>query len=463
MKRWPVLVAALLVAGVAGRPSAAQTVRGWATSTVQAVELRPWVSLSDCIAGCIATSEERLAAVGTQDVRLSAWGLGVTGLSATLYARARTDLGSEVPWPRSGDRVDLLLGDVRWVGGPWSARLGRQEIRGGLGFSSFDGAWVGRRSRERWFEGYVGRSLARGLRAPANEALAGLDDFLPDRGAVLVGGALGGRLGSMSATLRYQREILTDRSALVSERASVDGAARTGRIRWVGNADWDFQLGRPGKAAVTASRSFSGTRQVLSISGRRYVPYFSMSTIWGLFEPVAYHEIEARGASSVGGTAAVWLSAGWRRYGDAGVVEVLSPLSDTGWRGAAGGRWQAADAWALEGSWRLEWGPGGFLHSADADVVWSVADDAQFRIGGGTLQQIEQYRLGDGRALAGRASGRAGLSDRVAAEGGLSLLHHSASSAGEGVSGAEWTQARAWASIRVRFGTEPTASGGLRR
>ena len=71
-------------------------------------------------------------------------------------------------------------------------------------------------------EVYGGRSLARGLREPENEALRPLDDFFLDKSVVLLGGSVGARLFGVDADARYQREILSDRSSLVSERASLD-------------------------------------------------------------------------------------------------------------------------------------------------------------------------------------------------------------------------------------------------
>ena len=125
------------------------------------------------------------------------------------------------------------------------------------------------------------------------EVIEGIEDFLPDQGVYLFGGAAGLRFGRGTANVRYQREILADRSGLASERASVDGSTAISKVRLVGGMDWDFGRAQAGKGHLTASLPV-GPRWLLSATARRYVPYFSLSTIRGFFEPVPYHEATAR-------------------------------------------------------------------------------------------------------------------------------------------------------------------------
>lgn len=436
--------------------------RGWAGTTIQAVEMRPLAAdPAGCEPGvaCYRPISEQTSVVGTQDVSLTAWGFGVRGLSATMYLRGRADMGSDFVWPRSDDHFDALLAYAQWQRSDWSVRLGRQEIRSGLGFASFDGGTVGWRTRAVEVEGYAGRSLARGLRDPANKALEGIEDFVPDQGVHLFGGAAGVRLGSSSANIRYQREILADRSGLASERASLDGSTSLSRVRLVGGVDWDFGRGQAGKGHITASMPV-GPRWLLSASARRYVPYFSLSTIWGFFEPVAYHEATARAAWSPSSAVGVWLSGGWRKYGDTETVVVFAPLEDTGWRGEAGGTWSPASRWTLNGGWRLEWGPGGFLNSGDASVRWDASTRLGVTAGATTFQQIEEYRLGDGRALGGSLGLDIGVTERIDFTAGGSLLRHTAT--GDGVE-SPWNQARAWSTLRIALGGDPGPRNRVRR
>jgi hypothetical protein len=408
---------------------------------------------------CYAPLGKRTSFAATQDVNVTAWGFGVTGLSATVYLRGRAGIGDDFAWPRADDHFDALLGYAQLARGGWTVRLGRQEVRSGLGFASFDGGSVERRLGAFDVEGYAGRSLARGLRDPANEALAGIEDFVPDESVWLFGGAARARFRSAGMTLRYQRELLGDRSGLASERASVDGNATLSSLRLSGGADWDFGRAQPGKAHLTASVPF-GARWLVSATARRYVPYFSLSTIWGFFEPVAYHEARLRASWSASSTLGLWLSGGWRRYGETRTVAVLSSIEDTGWRGEAGVTWTLAPQWRLDGGWQLEWGPGGFLNSADATVRWALTDAFGASVTGTTFQQIEQYRLGDGRAWGGTLSLDAGFADRYTLLAGGSVIRHDTRNDG---SVGPWNQMRAWTSLRVTLGSDPGRANRLRR
>ena len=59
----------------------------------------------------------------------------------------------------------------------------------------------------------------------------------------------------------------------------------------------------------------------------RYVPYFSLSTIWGFFEPVSYHEGRLRVSWSGSRSLGVWVAGGVRSYGDTETPVVITPRS----------------------------------------------------------------------------------------------------------------------------------------
>jgi hypothetical protein len=409
---------------------------------------------------CYLPLGEQVSMIGTQDVSLTAWGFGVEGLSATTYLRGRTGFGSDFVWPRSEDHFDALLAYVQWIRNGWTVRLGRQEVRSGLGFSSFDGGSAGVRLGSFELEGYGGRSLARGLRDPAYQALEGIEDFLPDKNVYLFGGAAHARFRMASATLRYQRELLADRSGLAAERASFDGTATLPRVRLTGGIDWDFGRQTFGKGHLTASAPFGGGRWMLALSGQRYMPYFSLSTIWGFFEPVAYHEVMGRLSWSALSSLGLWVSGGWRKYGDTETTVILEPLEDTGWRADAGAAWSVASAWTVDGNYRLEWGPGGFLSSGDGALRWSPSDRYSVALTGTTFQQIEEYRLGDGRAYGAGLTFDAGLTRRISLSGGGSLIRHTVE--GDGVE-SPWNQARGWSTLRITLGRDAGRANRLRR
>ena len=478
-RRWAPLA---LVAGTLLPASAqAQSFRGWTTTSVQVVELRPLgldsVPRSEvvtdasgrflyqgnevsCVLATICTgylplSDERTLAA-TQDLSLTFWGLGLQGLSVTTLLRARARAGGDVVWPRADDEFDALLAYAQLQRGRWRVRAGRLDVRSGLGFSAFDGASASYGLEWISAEIYGGRSLARGLREPQNEALRGLDGFLIDKSVLLVGGSVSGRLVGTRITGRYQREILSDRSSLVSERAALDFSTTLPRVRVTGSLDYDFSFEQVGKGHLTLSAPLAEGRWLVELSGQRYVPYFDLSTLWGFFEPVSYSEVVARVGWSPGAELGAWISGGWRTYGNTGTTVIFEPMRDTGWRADAGARWQAASQWAVDGRYQLEWGPGGFLNSADAAVRFSPTERLTASLSAMTFQQIEEYRLGEGRAFGGGASADFAWNERISVAGGLSIIRHRD---GGNVFTSPWNQARAWSSLRLDLGTDPGLAG----
>ena len=469
-----VLLAALIAGPQVAR---AQGVRGWVASTTQMVELRPLgidtvplsLAVADslgaftfegqpvkCVTGALCTRYQAQAKqrtiASTQDINITAWGFGVQGLSITTLARARVRFGGDILWPRSDDEVDVLLAFAQWVHGDLRLRMGRQELRTGLGFPAFDGAFASWRVASITLDGYSGRSLARGLREPSNAAFRSIEPFVPDASAYLFGAAGHTRFLGSSVTARYQREILSDRSGLVSERASLDLVSIVPGARITAALDYDFAFDQVGKSHLTVSLPLLQGHWLIEATGRRYVPYFELSTIWGFFRPVPYSEMELRTAVSSSRASGAWVSLARRQYGDAEATVVLQPLEDTGWKGDLGVRWAPDDAWQLEGQYRVDWVPGGFLNSLDASARYAPSERLGFGASLATFQQIEEFRVGDGRAYGGSLSFDIGLNDRLQVGGGLSVLRHRDSGS---VFESPWNQARGWTSLRVAVGSDP--------
>jgi hypothetical protein len=85
--------------------------------------------------------------------------------------------------------------------------------------------------------------------------------------------------------VRYQREIWADRIGLISERASVDVRSDLpGPLRMDGRST-TTGLRPVGKAHLTVRSRLPEDWGWLELTGRRYVPYFELSTIWGFFSP----------------------------------------------------------------------------------------------------------------------------------------------------------------------------------
>jgi hypothetical protein len=471
------LVCGLLVGGP--ESVAAQGVRGWAASTVQYVELRPLEQrtapgdeLVEAPDGTVTYQGQRVfcrvgspctyygvgdvehTLHGAEDIGFTAWGLGMQGLSFTGLLRGRARLSGEFTWPRSDDRLDAILAYAQLDQGAWRLRLGRQETLSGLGFSGFDGASVRYEPPSPvTIEAYGGRSLARALSEPRNQALQGLVDFLPDQEAWLFGGYVGLRLpGQTSVGLRYQREILGDRSGLVSERASLDLSSLWLRpVTLTGALDVDVAFRRIGKSHLTLRYAGPALPFAVEVTARRYLPYFELSTVWGFFSPVAYHELLGR-VSWSGEGRSLWAAGGWRVYEETEAPVIFDPLEDDAWQVQAGGGLTLAESWTLDGEYDLLWGAGGFLNSGEVTLRYHPVDRFGVSVYGTAFQQFEEFRVGEGRTLGGGASLDAELTDRMTFEGGMAVFRHAPEG---GQADEKWNQLRGWSALRIAFGGEP--------
>jgi hypothetical protein len=403
---------------------------------------------------------EVTSVASTNDIGLTAWGFGVEGLSFTTLLRARARGGSDLLWPRTDDQFDALLGYAQLVRGHVTARAGRQEIRSGLGFSAFDGGMVTVRTQSLNLEAYGGRSLARGLREPTNEALQGLESFVPDQSVRIIGGAAHLRVVRASFTGRYQREMLADGAGLASERASLDFNVIGQGLRVSGSMDWDYGNEELGKGHLTVSLPLFDGHWLVEATARRYVPYFQMSTIWGFFEPVSYSETTLRLGWSPTSTFGVWASGGRREYQETNSAVVIARMRDDGWRANVGARLALFDMWSFDGSYRLEIGPGSSLTSGDASVRFTPNDRISVAVSGTSFQQVDEFRVGEGRAVGGGLSFDLGITERITLAGGGSVIRHRN---GDVFSSSPWDQSRGWSAVRIAVGNDPGLSARARR
>ena len=401
------------------------------------------------------------ALAATQDIRFTAWGLGIEGLSVSTYLRGRHQLDGAYAWPRADDAFDALLAYVQWNRTGLRLRVGRQETLSRLGFASFDGASVLAASqRGIRVEAFAGRSLARGLREPQNEALRGLEDWLPLNEAFVMGGVATLRSGSgASVKARFQREVWSDGSTLLSERASLEAGARLfGKIGIEASGDWDFGRNEAGKASLYLRAPV--TRWLTAqIGARRYVPYFDLSTIWGFFEPVAYGELRVRLGINASEDWSLWASTGRRTYEDASTVSVLDALEDAGWTVDAGFAWRPDLRWTVSGTYRLEWGAGAYLQSGDAALGLRVTDRLAIQAHGTMFQQLEEFRLGDRRMAGGGLSAGFEVGSRTRVDGGW--LHYAVLGAAD-TRALIGPQSRAWLSLTLPLGADPGIGGTTR-
>lgn len=475
--RAAVIVALTGLFVASGGPAAAQGIRGTAVSTARLIELRPLVT--DTIPSTAAADTlpcppgptcvflrpgpvEQTYAF-TQDVRVTGWGFGVTGLSATAFLRARAHAGDGAVWPRADDAFDAMLAYVEYDRDPIRIRAGRQMNLGGLGFASYDGVSAVYRSGPALSaEAWAGRSLARGLAEPRSEAVEGFDDLVSDPSVILLGGALAGApVAGLSIAARYQREIFADRAGLASERASVDvtlAALRPVRIQ--ASADWDFAFGRVGKANLLASVPVTrGLR--FDAEAVRYVPYFELWTIWGFFDPVAWHQGAVRLRwRPVGGVLHATGSIALRRYEETHAGIFGGPMDRDARRIEVEAGWRVRPDLRLDARVRHESGFGAAFGGGDASVAWQPSERLSVRAFGTIFDQAEDFRVGLETVVGGGLSARIGLRQDLELDAGLSFYHQATTRPAS----PDWTQRRAWLGLRIDFGRDPgmAVRGGAR-
>lgn len=455
----------------------AQGIRGWVGSTVRYVQVRPFDSDTFPFTSAVETPQGGLevdgrpvvclggsfctalvprgvehAVVATQEFGFTAWGMGVEGLSLTALVRGRDQLTGDFQWPRSDDPLDVALGYVEWVNSGARVRLGRQNIASGLGFTSFDGLEATMIPSQPFrISAFGGRSLARGLLEPRNEALRGLEDFVPDDNAYILGGSL--QVEAEPGTtleIRYQREAWREGHHLISERAAAH--ARTLRfapLRLTASADYDFGFGRIGKANLTAEYALASS---INLRGhvRRYVPYFELSTIWGFFDPVAYHEAELESRWMPSASSSLWAAGAWRRYGDTEATTIGRPLEDDAVRLRGGVESRFSERLAGSVEYRLELGAGSYLHSGDVNATWTVHPRVFLDARGSVFQQIGEFRLGDAIVFGGGLVARTRVASRLSLEGGF--LRYRSVDRERTDSAYDWSQTRGWTALRIEVG-----------
>lgn len=470
------LVLACVLPGALG----AQGVRGVARSSARYLDMRPItrdsvslervtvdelgrMSFEGLPVFCIETNcfyyrslPVESAVALTQDVSVTAWGLGVQGLSATALLRGRARLGGEFVLPRTEDPFDAILAYAELNRERYRVRLGRQETMSTLGTPGFDGLDVlvtpGGGLR---LQAFGGRSLGRALYEPRSSALQGLEDarFLLDDEAYLIGAEVGVEARhATNAVLRYQREIFSSRGGLLSER--LGGSFRTLALRPVtlrGTVEYDVALDRIGKAQLTAALPLASQRASVEVTARRYAPLFELWTIWGFFSPVAFNEAEIRAAWLPAPGFSVWTTGAYRAYEDTETFILGEPLRDRAWRASAGGFLRLRSSLTLNGSYLAEGPVGAFTSSGDASLAWQPVEGWELSLRGMAAQQIEEFRIGEGVLVGGGIGLGARLTDGIAVSGGFDLMHQTHTNR---PTATDWDQRRGWMMLEFDFGRD---------
>lgn len=460
--RTAALALAACAAGGAVRPAIAQSVRLHGTSTAQYVQLRPihYDSAADSGSGAFLPLPLSYAAPFTQDLEVSVWGLGVTGLRAYGLFRGRGALGSGLVWPRSNDHFDALYAYLELDRTSYLVRAGRQQRASGLGWYAFDGltaAW--RPVAAVRVEGYGGRGLARGsLDALNDPAITSLDPLTPHQGTVLIGASVRAAPTARSVfSALYQREILSDRSGLVSERAALDARFAVGsRLYVTGSADADIARRQWGKASLGATWLVSRKTSV-TVEAFRYRPALDLSTIWGAFTPESHHGYSA--TASVAASPDLSLSGGltYRRWqplstGSPFLVDVGNDQTELNL-----GAHLRRGRYTFDGDYHLQVGYGG--DQAGGDFAAALAPPSGWRaaLRATAFRQTGEFRISGGTVYGFGAEIRSPRRGPVAIRADLMRYLQRRLA---GTTGLDWNQTRASVTFEWTMGANADHLGG---
>ncbi len=475
----------LLLALVAAQPVLAQSVRVTGSTRSHFVNMRPLVPDSvlatetrgsgtlrttadgqvvRCLAGdryCrFSRSVDAISTLPmTQDLRISSWGYG-QGVRLYAHLRGRGVVAEEQTiWPRADDAFDALVAYVELDRSSFRVRAGRQWKVSGLGYHNFDGASLLLRPVTGVsFEAYGGWSLTRGLNEPrTSDALSAIEDFAPnDRGLIVGVQATARAVQGNSLSVLYQREIRTDRAALLSEQVALDGLFRRGSASFDGSLEIDL-ASREVNEARLAGRTSIGSEFTAGAFVRHYQPFFELWTIWGAFDPVGFFEVGTSGSwRDSERPRSVDLQIARREYGETHVTDIFGPVRSTGWRVSASGSLSPAEAWTLQGYYGAEIGFGAAKSQGRLHAQRTFDDATWLGLSATAFQRIFEFRVAKGTVYGLGLDGGLALGERTALTGSLALYRHDA---GVETPEVDWNQIRASIQFDWTVGAEPGAGG----
>jgi len=456
--------AAVLAAfgSLAAAPARAQSLLLHGTTTTQYVQLRPitYDSSADSGAGAFVSLPVSYAAPFTQDLELSAWGLGMTGLRAYVLVRGRAALGSELIWPQSDTHFEALYAYLELQRPTYLLRGGRQQRASGLGWYAFDGltaAWTPTPALR--LETYGGRGLARAsLESYNSSAISSLDPLRPDQGTLLLGASLWAAPTARSTvSALYQREILSDFSGLVSEQATFDGRLGLGaHLIFSASANADIARQQWGKASASVMILLPHASS-LELEAFQYRPTLDLTTIWGAFAPESHDGWSA--TATVPAARDLTLSGAYtyRRWqplssGSPFLVNVGNIQNEV-----TLGAHARRGAYTLDAGYHLEVGYGGDQSGGDLDVAYGPGDGWRLGIQGTAFQQTDEFRVADGTVYGLGASVRTPLGRRLGLSAEATRYFQRRLT---GSTGLDWNQTRASVSLDWTVGADADRVAG---
>lgn len=452
-------LALALVLAIGAGPLAAQSMRVRTITTMRYAELRP--IRYDSASGGYVADPVASAVPLTEDVELSMWGLGVEGLRAYGLLRGRAALGSELVWPRYGDNFDALLAFLEFERPAYRLRAGRQQRASGLGIYSFDGltATVRPIATVR-VEGYGGRGLARGFLEPANSSgLTSLDPLIPDQSAILLGTSVwAAPTPASSFTAIYQRELLADRSGLLSERAAFDGRITLGHLALSGSADADIAAHAWGKANLSAMWRID-RKSFAQVEVFRYRPLLDLTTIWGVFAPEPNKGVSVSGNYAPTGELSFNTSFTYRKYEPVTAAAPFITLRNDAQQLQIGARWLASSNITAQGDYLLQIGYGGSESAGDFSLSYAQLDGWAAGLRATAFQQDGAFRVSDGTVYGLGLDARGPIGGRMFLRCDvMRYLHRKLS----GATPIDWNQTRASLSLEITLGASADHIGAIR-
>ncbi len=457
----PRFLAALLAAAAVALPASAQVqVRGRATTTVRYIQLRPVVY--DSVADAFHGAERTYAAPVTQDLELSAWGLGVQGLRGYTLLRARTHLGDEIVWPRSDDHFDALWAYLELDRSLYRVRLGRLQRASGLGFYAFDGGLATLRPlRAVRVEAYGGRALARGFLEPVNsDAIRALDPFRPaEPGRIFGASVWAAPTAGSTVSALYQKVWLTDDGGTVSERAALD--AQAGIARWLtlrGSGDVDIAVSEWGKARLGAVVRLPNGASV-DAGWFRYRPTFDLTTIWGVFAPQSHTGVEANVRFSP--LRQLRIGAGYlqRRYQPTTATSPFDIAVEDRTHQVQVDATYAEGDYRFTGAYRLSSGYGGWRSGGEGELAYDQGGLWHAGVSMTAFQSYEEFRVSQGTVFGIGANATAALARWLSVRASATRYFHTGTTY---QSSPDWSQLRADLGVEITFGASADRAGSGR-
>ncbi|HEV2751714.1 MAG TPA: hypothetical protein VGV12_14425 [Gemmatimonadales bacterium] len=336
------------------------------------------------------------AAPVTTTADLTVWGLGVPGLSVRAIGRATGDLSSGDNWAGTTSHLQLLEGYAQYAADWWTAQLGRQTVETRFGLSGFDGARVTLRDWHRGLEasGYAGWGLWQGSALPVTSpALNPLDEFRPPERTILAGAGGAWTTSRLDLRVIYQREVDPSTDYFVSERAGVDAVVRPYRgVILTGGADYDIAQGWWGSAEARLAYTVPTGRLSTSAGVRGYRPHFDLWTIWGAFSPVPYTAIDGTLDFRPVPKLQVRTQGEHYSYANSETATPLVSVESSGWRFSWGATYTLTKAWAVDGGYHAEFGPGASSRGFEGGVTYA-ARNLSITAHGATLDRPLEFRF----------------------------------------------------------------------